>query len=628
MSDSATAWAMVRCDRSHLENKTNDGSIHNGSKTFTWCDKNTATNGGNRGVCGTGTGNAAMDTEAFIKALNDAKFGGFSDWRMPNIKELESILDMGDAYLAFNPAWFPNTVLSCYLSATTKAVSSDYAWCVGARYGNVSYLNKTYADAARAVRGGQSGLLGHLVDNGDGTVTDTDTGLMWQKEMVTGKTWDEALKYAEGLSLARYNDWRLPTLKELQSIVNYSHYNLATDTAFFPGTLSSDCWSSSTNAYWGGGAWGIDFDHGDVYGQGKMTALAVRAVRGGRPELFGDVDMNGAVNLADAILALQTLASLKTVVPVHREADVDGDNKIGMAEAIYVLQSIARLRNNHSPALTSIGNKTVDESSTLTFSVSATDSDGGTLAYSATPLPSGATFNARSRTFTWTPTYSQSEVYAVTFTVSDGYGGTDSETIIITVIDKLVIDVTECFPLHVGDWQDYISTGITSRTTVSGTKSVGGYTAMIRSSTNGNMQYYSSDQNGIKYYGQYSASNGSETLFNTPLLLMPNNSLIGTSTVSTSKYSFLYSGYTYNVNITSTTKILGLEDVQTANRTLKDCVRVSLQLDQYIVETGQSLPGETAYYWIYKGVGSVKTVVGSDTQIISGSYVNGVQQTY
>jgi len=132
------------------------------------------------------------------------------------------------------------------------------------------------------------------------------------------------------------------------------------------------------------------------------------------------------------------------------------------------------------------------------------------------------------------------------------------------------------------------------------------------------------NQSGVKYYGEYSASNGSETLFDTPLLMMPNNAVIGTSNVSTSKYSFLYSGYTYNVNITSTTKILGLEDVQTANRTLKDCVKISGKLDQYIVETGQSIPGETAYYWLYKGVGSVKT----DTQIISGSYVNGVEETY
>ena len=81
LPDTATSWVMVRDNVTGLiwENKTSDGALHDGSKGFTWCDKNTATNGGNQGACGTGTGEGATDTEAFIKTLNDAKFGGFSD---------------------------------------------------------------------------------------------------------------------------------------------------------------------------------------------------------------------------------------------------------------------------------------------------------------------------------------------------------------------------------------------------------------------------------------------------------------------------------------------------------------------------------------------------------------------
>ncbi|HRR42631.1 MAG TPA: DUF1566 domain-containing protein [Syntrophales bacterium] len=92
LPDDAPSWVMVRDNVTGLiwENKTNDGTIHDGSKTFTWCDRNPATNGGDPGTCGTGTGDYATDTEAFIKALNDAKFGGFSDWRMPTVKELFS----------------------------------------------------------------------------------------------------------------------------------------------------------------------------------------------------------------------------------------------------------------------------------------------------------------------------------------------------------------------------------------------------------------------------------------------------------------------------------------------------------------------------------------------------------
>ena len=116
LPDTATAWVMVKDNVTGLvwENKTNDSTIHNGSKTFTWCDKNTATNGGNQGTCGTGTGAVATDTEAYIKALNDATFGGFSDWRMPTLKELASIADLSQYNPAINTAWFPNTVSSYY----------------------------------------------------------------------------------------------------------------------------------------------------------------------------------------------------------------------------------------------------------------------------------------------------------------------------------------------------------------------------------------------------------------------------------------------------------------------------------------------------------------------------------
>ncbi|KPK96505.1 MAG: hypothetical protein AMJ95_13870, partial [Omnitrophica WOR_2 bacterium SM23_72] len=89
---------------------------------------------------------------------------------------------------------------------------------------------------------------------------------------------------------------------------------------------------------------------------------------------------------------------------------------------------------NTAPVLNSIGNKSVDENVTLTFSISATDADGDTLTYSANNLPSGASFNTSTRTFTWTPSYTQAGTYNnVTFSVNDGRGGTDSENITIIV---------------------------------------------------------------------------------------------------------------------------------------------------------------------------------------------------
>ena len=87
---------------------------------------------------------------------------------------------------------------------------------------------------------------------------------------------------------------------------------------------------------------------------------------------------------------------------------------------------------NHSPVIEPIGNKSVDEAKLLQFTIQATDPDNDSLTYSATGLPQGASFDPATKTFTWTPTYSQAGTYNVTFTVSDGTLAV-SETISITV---------------------------------------------------------------------------------------------------------------------------------------------------------------------------------------------------
>ena len=85
------------------------------------------------------------------------------------------------------------------------------------------------------------------------------------------------------------------------------------------------------------------------------------------------------------------------------------------------------------PFLNPIGNKTVAEEQILNFTVNAYDSNGDTITYSASNLPSGATFNPATGSFVWTPGFDQSGSYTdVHFEVSDGTA-TDSEDITITV---------------------------------------------------------------------------------------------------------------------------------------------------------------------------------------------------
>ena len=86
-----------------------------------------------------------------------------------------------------------------------------------------------------------------FIINNDGTVTDTSTGLTWQQATAGPMAWEAAQKYCAKLELAG-GGWRLPTVQELQSIVDYTRQVPAIDTAAFPDTMSRYYWSCTTYA--------------------------------------------------------------------------------------------------------------------------------------------------------------------------------------------------------------------------------------------------------------------------------------------------------------------------------------------------------------------------------------------
>jgi hypothetical protein len=101
---------------------------------------------------------------------------------------------------------------------------------------------------------------------------------------------------------------------------------------------------------------------------------------------------------------------------------------------------------NHAPVLDPIGDRTVAVGATLTFEVGGSDPDGDDLIFAAAPLPAGATFDPGSRTFTFTPAADQVGTVGVTFSVSDGRGGSAAETIAIAVVATLTIAITSPSP--------------------------------------------------------------------------------------------------------------------------------------------------------------------------------------
>lgn len=124
---------------------------------------------------------------------------------------------------------------------------------------------------------------GTYTNNGNGTVTDAVTTLVWQQQddAIT-KTWEQALTYCEGLSLGGFTDWRLPNIKELRSIVDSSTYSPSITTTYFPNTQSSCYWSSTTYALYSAGAWYVDFGSGYVDYSNEANGYYVRCVRVGQ----------------------------------------------------------------------------------------------------------------------------------------------------------------------------------------------------------------------------------------------------------------------------------------------------------------------------------------------------------
>ena len=198
-----------------------------------------------------------------IKNAPECRVGGHDDWRVPTIKELYSLIKLDgidpdpmakdtknlrpfidDSVFEFSygdPAR-GERVIDSQFATSTKYVSTTMG-------GNETLFGVNFADGrikgypinsrrgakkffVLYVRGEDNYGVNKFKDNGDGTISDEATGLMWTKaDSGQGMDWPTALKYAEGMELAGHSDWRLPNAKELQSIVDYTRSPSTTQSA-------------------------------------------------------------------------------------------------------------------------------------------------------------------------------------------------------------------------------------------------------------------------------------------------------------------------------------------------------------------------------------------------------------
>ncbi len=117
-------------------------------------------------------------------------------------------------------------------------------------------------------------------DNGNGTVTDEVTGLVWQQEDDnTQRSWTDAGLYCKNLIIDSHDDWGLPRKKELMTILNYGLFSPSIDAAMFPNTNSTHYWTATADARNENFAWTVTFGTGYVSRGDKTTLRYVRCVR-------------------------------------------------------------------------------------------------------------------------------------------------------------------------------------------------------------------------------------------------------------------------------------------------------------------------------------------------------------
>ncbi len=208
------------------------------------------------------------EAQTYPATLNAQDFGGYSDWRLPTMKELYSLMnftgvdpsgyngtdtsglipfidttifdfgygdtDAGERIID-SQFWSSNTYVATVMAGQTATFGLNLADGRIKGYPSDTDGPITKQNYVYFVRGNTDYGINDFMDNGDSTITDNATGLMWsQDDSGSGLNWQEALAWVaqkNSEDYLGYNDWRLPNVKELQSILDYSRAPDTTSSA-------------------------------------------------------------------------------------------------------------------------------------------------------------------------------------------------------------------------------------------------------------------------------------------------------------------------------------------------------------------------------------------------------------
>ena len=191
-----------------------------------------------------------------------------------------------------------------------------------------------YADDFGGRYGFYDGVDGPYLDNGDGTVTDLGTELMWQQSNNGNPyQWENACAYCDTLALAGYSDWELPDIYQLASLLD-NNYDENININYFIGTHSAMYRSGSTYADNTNDAWSVDFYDGPVYYDSKAYGAYVRCVRSGPSEQFDPLAFSINANEATGDAPFETFLScvVDSGTPPYTYSWDFGDGTAGSTE--------------------------------------------------------------------------------------------------------------------------------------------------------------------------------------------------------------------------------------------------------------------------------------------------------
>ncbi len=207
---------------------------------------------------------------------------GHQDWRLPSMIELVSIADTSRTDPAADPVAFPGTPSVPFWSSQTDITNTGLGWYVSFKTGGVYVGNDVIRLArVRCVRGRSScadpdaGAYSVASDS----VRDNHTGLTWQRGVDHDNyAWQDANGFCTKVE-SNGGSWRLPSLRELLTLVDVTHVEPAIDASAFPNTPSEFFWSSSPSNAPPRTAWGVNFTRGSSGAAIVGTKAHVRCVR-------------------------------------------------------------------------------------------------------------------------------------------------------------------------------------------------------------------------------------------------------------------------------------------------------------------------------------------------------------